>query len=77
MAFLRLENLFRQEAMIKTFEKWTTPAAQNLFCLKYGKAQVCLKSINQSNFRKVEKSFIRRLQTIFHRLYKALHGYIY
>jgi hydroxymethylbilane synthase len=46
-------------------------AAQDLFRIKYDKTQICLISINDSNFWKVEKSFIRRLRTIFHRLCKS------
>jgi len=59
----------------ETFEKWTTPAAQNLFRLKYYKAQIWLKSINESDFWKSEKSLIRRLRTIFHRLCKTLFSF--
>jgi hypothetical protein len=36
-------------------------AAQNLFRLKYDYAEICLKSINEFDLWKVEKSLIRRL----------------
>jgi hypothetical protein len=50
-------------------------AAHNFFRMKYARDKIFFKSTNWFNFWKVEKSLIRRLRTIYHRLRKALFSY--